>query len=185
MGRIEVSLGFGALICLLAWLNGRLCLWFLLAVLVHETGHFLALRLCGVPVEGFSLKLTGAVIRTGAAGYRQELLCALAGPGASLLAAAIACRFAPWFSIVSGGLGLLNLLPLYPLDGGRVLRCAFALLGWEDRMRPVIRAVTYGTCGLLMLLACWLTAARQAGLWPIFAALLLLCRVGEANLREG
>lgn len=184
MRRIEVSLGFGALVCLLAWLNGWLCLWFLLAVLLHESGHFLALRLSGVPVTGFSLKLTGAVIQTGAADSREMLLCALMGPAVSLLAAAVCCRFAPWFSIVSGGLGLLNLLPLYPLDGGRILRASLELFGWEDKMKPVIRAATFGTCGLLMLLACWLTAARQAGLWPIFAVLILLCKVGDANLRE-
>lgn len=184
MRRIEISLGFGALLCLLAWLNGRLCLWFLLAVLVHEAGHLLALKGCGVPVTGFSLKLTGAVIQTKAAGYREELLCALAGPAASLLTAAVCCRFAPWYAIVSGGLGLLNLLPLYPLDGGRILRASLELFGWEEKMKPVIRVVTFGTCSLLMILACWLTAARQAGLWPMFAALILLCRVGEANLRE-
>ena len=185
MGRIEVSLGFGALLCLLAWLDGRLCLWFLLAILIHEAGHFLTLRCCGVPVTGFSLRLTGAVLRTGAAGYRQELLCALSGPVASLLSAALCCRLAPRFAIVSGGLALLNLLPLYPLDGGRILWTSLALLGWEDRADRVIRWATFGTCGLLMLLACWLTAARQAGLWPVFLVLLLLCRVGEANLRDG
>lgn len=184
MKRIDISLGFGSLVCLLAWIDPCFCLWFVLGVLCHEAGHLLALWLCRVPVTGFSLRLTGAVIGTGWVGYRQELLCALAGPAASLLTAFLCCRKLPVFAILSGCFALVNLLPLYPLDGGRVLRAAMALLGREGQKDGVIRIVTYGTCGLLMLLACWFTAAKQAGIWPIFAALVILCRVGEANLRE-
>lgn len=184
MSRVEVSLGFGAMLCLLAWLDLHVCLCFFLGVLLHEAGHLLALRLCGVPVTGISLRIAGAVIQTGAMGYEQELLCALAGPAASLLAAGICCRRFSVFAIVSFCFGLVNLLPVYPMDGGRIFRAALALHGWNERTEGVITVVTYGTCGLLMLLACWFAAAKQAGLWPIFAALVILCRVGEANLRE-
>lgn len=184
MRRVEVSLGFGAMLCLMAWLNIHFCLCFVLGMVCHEAGHFLALRFCGVPVTGFSLRIAGAVIQTGAMDYRRELVCALAGPAASLLAAGVCCRRYSVFAIVSFCIGLMNLLPVYPMDGGRILRAALALCGMEERMEGVISVVTYGTCGLLMLLACWFAAARQTGLWPVFAALVILCRVGEANLRE-
>ncbi len=184
MKRIEVTPGFFALICVLAWLDGRLCLWFMAGVLCHEAGHFLVLKLCGVKICGFSLRLTGAMICTGQTGYGQECLCALAGPAASLLAAGISLRLLPRFAVLNGLLAAVNLLPLYPLDGGRILRAALASYLCQEQMEKAIRLVTYGTCSVLMLLACWLTAVKQAGIWPIFASLLILCRVGQANLMD-
>lgn len=184
MKRIEVTPGFCALLCVFAWQDGPLCLAFLISVLCHEAGHFFALKLCGVRISGVSFRLTGAMICTGPASYGRECLCASAGPAASLLVSGISLRFLPRFAVLNGLLAVVNLLPLYPLDGGRILRAALASRLSTEQMERVIRLVTYGTCGLLMLLACWLTAAKQAGIWPIFAALLILCRVGEANLTD-
>ncbi len=181
--RIEISLGFWAVVCLMAWVDWKICLLFLAASVWHELGHMLVMVLLRVPVQGVSVSAAGAVLHGRIRTYRQELLCAAAGPVSSFLLTLLTMRIAPMLAIVSGLLGLVNLLPLYPLDGGRVLR-ACLLLYWEDRAERILSSVTFVTCCLLMIGACTLTACLQAGIWPIFAALAVLWRVGEAQRSE-
>lgn len=177
--RIKVSFGFCAMVCLLAWLNARLCIWFLASILCHELGHLLALRLCRAVLEGISLEMAGAVIQTSLAGYRQEILCAAAGPAANCLLGAAVLRLQPQLAVISLLLAAVNLLPLYPLDGGRILRAALLLHCSQEKAERILHVVTVGVCCILMVLACWITVELQAGLWPIFAALILLWRAGE------
>ena len=91
-----------------------------LAAAIHECCHLLCLRLCGVPVWRIHLDLHGAVIETAPLLPMQEVLCAAAGPVGSFLCLV----FAQWFPPLTlcGFLqGIYNLLPVYPLDGGRML----------------------------------------------------------------
>lgn len=179
--RIRISAGFCGLVCVLGWYDLRLCLWFLAALLCHEAGHGAALALCRVPVEEISLRLSGAVIRSGLCSYRQELLCAAAGPAAGIVLASLTARLVPELAVISLLLSTVNLLPLYPLDGGRMLR-AFLLPHWEpERAARLLAWLRFVLSGLLMLAACWVTAAAQAGIWPIFLVLVLLCRSGEGQ----
>jgi len=110
---------------------------FFASLLAHELGHALQARRDGVPVEGITLWALGGVARfTGqlpSAG--AELRIALAGPAVSLLigvACVVVAGLAPLPAAVDGVLSWLgyinllllafNLLPAFPLDGGRVLR---------------------------------------------------------------
>jgi membrane-associated protease RseP (regulator of RpoE activity) len=106
------------------------------AIAVHEMGHFLMLRVCGIVPEelsfdglGFSIKCPGEM------SYRNELFAAAAGPAASFLFSAL-CLAAGKFvlhdvmSLVAGlsfVYGAFNCLPSTPFDGGRVLRCTLML----------------------------------------------------------
>lgn len=177
---IEISFGFCAAVCTLGWLNAPLTYWLLLCIAVHESGHLAALRLAGAPVLGLRLSLRGAVIRTGLMSYGQEAVCAAAGPAASLLLGAGLLRAVPEVGLLSLGLAAVNLLPLYPLDGGRIL-VAVLLRAAPRQAYAVLSRVSFVVCALLMLLACWGTAALQMGLWPIFVALILLCRAGNTE----
>ena len=67
-------------------------------------------------------------------------------------------------TLVSLALGLFNLLPVGPLDGGRALSCLLTLAGREDWAQPVVGLLSVGlSMGLTM-------------------GALLLWRVGEGNL---
>lgn len=179
MKRPEISYGFCALVCLLAWLDWKFCLWFLLCALCHELGHLAAMKLCRVPGRKITLGAEGAVIHTVFPDYKKEILCAAAGPVAGAVFGAIFLRLAPRAAIISFLLSAVNLLPLYPLDGGRILRASLLLCCSETTAAKVQRTVTIVLCCVLMLLACWAAAYWQMGLWPIFAVLVLLWRAGD------
>jgi Zn-dependent protease len=115
------------------------------SILLHELGHALVARRHGVEIEEIDLWLLGGVARM--SGYPKhaldELRFALAGPAVTLLIAllfgAIAVALpgsAPnWLqalvfyqAFVNAAILVFNLLPAFPLDGGRVAR---ALIWWR------------------------------------------------------
>lgn len=108
-----------------------------LSVLAHELGHCAVALWLGVPVLRVRLFLLGGYseLARRPGGPRDEGLIAVAGPAVSVLLALLAG--AGWWSMEPGGalrllvaqmavanaaVGLFNLLPGLPLDGGRVLR---------------------------------------------------------------
>lgn len=151
-----------ALLCYLAPL--RAVGAFLLAMSVHELGHLGAIALCGGRLRGLCLGSRGAVIRVAGLTPRQELFCALAGPGAGfcLLAAG---RFLPMTALMALCHSLYNLLPVYPLDGGRALCCALAPLG--EKAWTVTRRAGIGTALALTALGIYGTFGRHMGLFPL------------------
>ena len=134
-----------------AWGMGAaaLTLVFFACVLLHEIGHSLVARRFGITVRGITLLPVGGVALMSHLPERprDEILIALAGPATSVvLAGAIAaCRggfagveilataspSAGWLAdmLAWANLGLagFNLLPFFPMDGGRVIRALLAI----------------------------------------------------------
>lgn len=123
-GRFNCSVSGKALVFLAAVMLLSDIRWVLAAVTaaaVHELGHLLALWMLDRRVLGMKIELGGAVIRTEPLSSRDELLCALAGPAAGLLLT-LFFRWLPRTACCALAQSLFNLLPLYPLDGGRAFR---------------------------------------------------------------
>ena len=124
---VDVSAGACIAGCLLILLIPlELTFSFYLAAAIHEAGHILLLRIFRVSICGISLHIGGATVQTAPVTAKEELLCAAAGPIASFLCAAFVRRF-PLLGICALIQGIFNLLPLFPMDGGRVLRCLCSL----------------------------------------------------------
>lgn len=136
-------------------LEGRQTLALCLAVGAHELGHVLALLLMGFEIRRLELRPFGLqIIYGGVCSGNKEMLSAAAGPAAGLLFALLMCLWEAEFAALCAGLSILlsafNLLPVPPLDGGRIssilLRRVF---GW-GRGAAVQKAVSCGITGLLL-----------------------------------
>ena len=143
------------------------------AVAVHELGHYLAVRGCGGNISGFRLGLMGAYLETSQLQNWQEILCILAGPAAGLLLLFLS-RWFPRLAICGALQSVYNLLPVYPLDGGRVLRCAAGLLGAGERVCVYIE---YAVVLAILVLSIYGAVCLRLGLLPIMIAAVLVWRV--------
>ena len=141
-----------------------------LAAILHELGHVAGAWGWSIPIRSLRLDLFGARMELeGLTGYAAELAVAAGGPLVSILGSALVRPLgevltgAYLFSSVSLGMGLLNLLPVRGLDGGRILSCALSLTAGE-RVADVTLRIT--------------TGLALGGLWLMSVYALL--RVGEA-----
>jgi Zn-dependent protease len=161
-----------------------------LCILLHELGHALIACRLGLPVRAIQLTPLGglAVFEKPISRPRDELLIALAGPVVNLLIAIglgavafasgllvgldraqlAATTGAPslagallWLIQANLLLTLLNLIPAFPLDGGRMLRACLTLLG-ERR------------CATLLVVAVGQFLAVILGAWSLLSLNLLL-----------
>lgn len=172
--RIEAStcLWWAVLLMILPlrWLMGAF-----LAATLHEFCHFLAIRAVGGRVSGITASPLGAVMETGPLEPGRELLCALAGPLGGLLPVVMG-RFLPVTALFALVQSLFNLLPVYPLDGGRALHCAVRILMPHHDADRICSRI--GECCIFTLMGASLAAARRfsLGFGAILPALLLLWR---------
>ena len=172
--------GAVALVSALFFLDPRELLpGFLAAVAVHELGHLAVLAWLSPGRVRFGLRAGGALLETGLLGWRQEALCALAGPAAGFVFAGLAFPRFPVAAAMSSLLSRWNLLPVEPLDGGRALAALTlgllpgAGLGWLRRGEQVFLL-------LFALRGAYHTLCLHAGPLPLLlAAALALARAGQ------
>ena len=124
---------FGALCILMLPLRWNLGV--LLAAAVHEIFHLLTIQMTGASVTYLQMTPHGAVIGTGAMTRLQELLSSAAGPVGSFLLLIFIHRF-PELALCGTIQGIFNLLPIYPFDGGRILRCLLAV--FPERVQRIM-----------------------------------------------
>lgn len=184
MRKIEISPAYCAMICMIAWADISIAICFFIAVVVHEMGHLAAAFLCKVGVESIRFRICGAVIQAKSMNYRQEIIVASAGPAVSLLTAYLFHKVNATYFIISALLAATNLLPIYPLDGGRILKSALMMRISPTLVQLIMKVVSFLVCSALMLAACWYAAVCQTGIWPIFAVLIVLIRFWESTCTE-
>ena len=124
--RVSAAPGFLLLVAVFFYLDQGMGFlkWYGLAACLHEMGHILAAKLLGGQVKRLSLSVAGAEIRFDyrrVLSYGEESLVALAGPAVNLVIGVLVRTWLPLFAMANFGMGIFNLLPAMPLDGGRVL----------------------------------------------------------------
>jgi Zn-dependent protease len=139
LGRVARVLAFLVIMSLITSFDLALMLTIIIAV--HEAGHLLALRRADIqPRRTYDVPLLGALIRQPDEVTNNRpiaALMALSGSAAGLLLVVLSevlCLIdhAPALALFAGLAALvnfLNLLPFYPLDGGRVLQAMRLSLG--------------------------------------------------------
>lgn len=184
-GRVEINSGALLVGALLFYLDRSGVFGAaVLAMFLHELGHWWAIRILGGRVAAIRLTWAGAEMRLSAARPLPPgklLLCCLAGPAVNLLLW-VACVLLArrgvgerlyLFAGINLGLALFNLLPVRWLDGGRALESLLTALGrseWGRRFTAWSAAVLalFLILGGLYLL--WESGGRSftallAGIW--------------------
>jgi Zn-dependent protease len=182
------------------------------SILLHELGHALVSRRLGIPVLGIELWFFGGMARQAREPDTsgEEFKVAVAGPAVTfvvLVAFAVAAQLAgnandgalfeagrtispalallSWLAIINAILLVFNLIPAFPLDGGRIARAA---IWWRtgDRHRGTrltgragqALALILGAGGALML-----AAGNSEGLFILVLGLLLYQAAGGAVMQ--
>lgn len=157
------------------------------SVLTHELSHSLMARARGVGVDSITLFIFGGVsnLKSESENPQDEFLISIVGPLASFVLAGI-CWLAlqalgsdrsplgailGYLALINALLGVFNLLPGFPLDGGRVLRSiVWAVTGSLHRATAIASFAGQGLGFLLILWGFWqfFSGALLNGLWTAF-----------------
>ena len=147
---------------------------FFVCILLHELGHALVAQRLGIPLRGITLFLFGGVaeLEGEPESAGAEFLMAIAGPAVTVFLALVcgALYYAgglsawPWqvvlvlgyLAIVNLSVLIFNLVPAFPLDGGRVLR-----------------SILWGASGNLRRATYWASLAGRAFAWVLFGLAVL------------
>lgn len=171
-----------------------LSLFLLLFVLLHEFGHVLAARMFGIPTSSVTLYPIGgvALMRRQAHNPIEEIVIALAGPAVNLVLAIVLgiaaltigipwdadgvmtgltsfARFYTALTLLNVALLVFNLLPAFPMDGGRVLR---ALFWFATDLITATRLATYVAIPFAIALA--ILGIKSGNLFAIIIAVLVV-----------
>ena len=157
------------------------------SVLIHELAHSLVAKTRGIAVEGITLFLLGGVsnLRADAGGPKDEFVISAVGPATSLALSGIFGLTLQTFqnevtllhgvvfnlAIINLLLAIFNLLPAFPLDGGRVLRSV--LWGVTGSFEKATAIAARGGQLLGFILIAWgIFRITQRDLWGIWSILI-------------
>jgi Zn-dependent protease len=186
------------------------------SLVLHELGHALAARRAGIPILGINLWFFGGLSQMGREPNTaaEELKVAAAGPAVTLLLLALcigvgtalengghftdvalarsgltttpALALVGWLGFINAMLFVFNIVPAFPLDGGRIAR---ALIWWRtgDRNRATLIAGRSGQGFALILglagLAIFATSGSSLGLLTLVLAFFLYQAAGAAVMQ--
>lgn len=152
----------------------------LLAAAFHEMGHLAAIYAFGAHPESISVGGTGARIHTGPLEGRAEFFCAAAGPAASLLLLSL-CRLFPKLAFCGLTQGMFNLIPVHPMDGGRMLYCVLRRL-CPRRAEGILHIVQCLILCVIFVLSLMMATGRKEGILPVFVCAMVLSRVAISKI---
>jgi Zn-dependent protease/predicted transcriptional regulator len=195
---VFVFLGFQSkrnIVFQLVYFGGILC-----SILIHELAHALVARRFGINTrEIVMFPVGGVAVLDSQPRKSQELWIAVAGPAASILLGLIYLAFSG-FQVASAGIflrqaifqednlllslakvnlmiGAFNLIPAFPMDGGRILRAILAIVTDEER------ATRFATrIGVALAFAMCVYGVLNGEPWLVFVAMFVFLGASQEAL---
>ncbi|HUH80383.1 MAG TPA: site-2 protease family protein [Solirubrobacteraceae bacterium] len=168
------------------------------SILAHEFGHAIVARRHGIEIDEIDLWLLGGVSRMRGEAHapEDELRYALAGPAITAVVAVcfgaaavllpsstppVVSALVEYQAYVNGAIFVLNMLPAFPLDGGRVLRSLLwrrsgQILGATETAAGIGRGFGYVMIGLGLL---EVLAGGPMGLWLSLIGFFIVMAAGQ------
>ena len=176
------------------WMAIATTIGLMFSIVFHEMSHSLVARRYGLPIRGITLFIFGGVaeMEQEPPSPKAEFLMAVAGPVASFLLCAALFALLHLASVMSGPeavkgmlwylaslnglLALFNLLPAFPLDGGRMLRAA--LWHWRGDLTWATRIASgggdlFGVVLIVLGVVGILSGNLVGGVWRILIGMFL------------
>ncbi|MBQ7453059.1 MAG: site-2 protease family protein [Clostridia bacterium] len=157
-----------------------------IVLLLHELAHFFVAKKLGYVCEKIKLMPYGAVLyaEDDAFGTVDEFVISLAGPLFNLLMCVL-CVCVWWvaptmyestqyFMLANLGVGLINLLPVFPLDGGRVVLAVLSKDLSRGKAVSIVKVITVIFSLMLFVLFVFLVGKSFNFSIAVFAFMLLL-----------
>jgi Zn-dependent protease/predicted transcriptional regulator len=180
-------------------------LLFFASIVIHELGHALVAKARGLPVRSITLFALGGVasIEKDAADANTEFWMGIAGPltsvGIGVLCSGLAVALGwgmnvtpgnpamavlVWLGYINFMLAAFNMIPGFPMDGGRILRAAiWKVTGDADRATRTASRIGQGVALFFILFGAWqfFSGAGFGGLWIALIGWFLLDAAGAAS----
>jgi Zn-dependent protease/CBS domain-containing protein len=177
---------------------------FFASVLLHELAHSAVARARGIQVEGITLFIFGGMarIRSEATNPKDEFLITIVGPLSSALIGGVLLVFArvgdslglhrafvdvaEYLAILNFILAVFNLIPGFPLDGGRLLRSLVWHITKDVRKATRLASLTGQGFGYVMIgfgVLSLFQGLLVSGIWLIFIGW-FLSQAAEASYRQ-
>ncbi len=136
----------------------------IMAVFIHEAGHVFAIILLGGTIDALTVNAGGLKISYNSKilSYKHALICAITGPALGLVSAFAASHLG--FTVYAGislCINIFNLIPVRPLDGGKILLNLTSII--FDRPEKIIVAIELIFLTALFGASLWLLMTTGAG----------------------
>lgn len=139
---------------------------FVISSLFHELCHILFLKFSGGEILKIDAHISGCIIETDRMEVWKQFMSILAGPMGSF-SLLLFRRMVPKIAICGLLQGIYNLIPVLPLDGGRLL-CLILNGICPKKTDRIMCYLAIAVCGTFELLTIWMTIANSLRPWPIF-----------------
>ena len=144
----------------------------IIAAAYHEMCHIAAIRLCSADIHRLDISADGAKLNISSLSTAQELICTLAGPIGGLCLLPFA-RWIPRIAVCATFQSLYNLLPIYPLDGGRALWCGLVMIMDQRQAQRFSKVIEIICLSAIILTAIYGAVTLKLGLSAFFPAILI------------
>ena len=155
LGLIRITYGallLPALLLLILPVRWLICV--LLGVMIHEFAHIFTLIVFGGKIYGIDIGVGSVVIDSYIPDKKAEMLSILAGPVSSLFLVML-WQYIPEIAVCGMVHGIFNLAPVYPLDGGRLLRLVIKEMR-PEKAETIEKGFLFGSVVTALVTAVWL-----------------------------